>query len=300
MSVQREGGARLHDRSPCHDDDEFCLLLPLCCGEYIYSSRNPSRTLDRECIHRHRNVHSPSQKADTYFFQRGVAGSPDRSMQTRPRRKAAGEAGVRVKRCVDEICRPVGCDDGLNFATWVDGDKVQKKRLRLQNDHRGWGVVALGDAVVFNKNDVITEYVGTRVCNAMAKAMDVEGKATHIAALPGGEWCIDGYRKEQLDRSGAAAWGSLVNDPWGMGGKVANCRTHATKCVNGERVRGEARLFMVATRDIRGGEEVLLDYKGAGGLRYLMEGKVPQLQDPHWVKAKTACAETAMDVAFTK
>lgn len=174
-------------------------------------------------------------------------------------------------------------EDDSEFPLWVEGRVL----LVVQRTHHcGWGLFVThqlqhqlqGAAptldhppVVFKRFDVVTEYRGTPITAEESKRLTESKNDDYVAALPPGSSgdryvAIDGLRYDELRRLGLpqTGLGSMANDPLGSG-QVANVALHATNVVNGTK-QPRRRLFLRAIRDIRAGEELRLDYDGAGGL----------------------------------
>lgn len=228
----------------------------------------------------------PSFQAET---STGCCSSASHGAPGRPQRpqRASAAAGKRRPYTDGEEEE----DDGLAFPCWAGGPPRAPLLAVLLTDDCGWGLFvahpspswdqscgqlhgATPTPVVFKSSDVVTEYRGNRITEERSKHLSESRNDAYVAALPpdgsgDGHVAIDGWRYEDLRRLGLpqTGLGSMANDPHGSG-RVANVALHATNVVNGTK-QPQRRLFLRATRDLRAGDEVLLDYRGAGGLSRL-------------------------------
>ena len=145
-----------------------------------------------------------------------------------------------------------------------DGSSLDVKR-----SNHGWGVfVAKG--VSFHEGDVATEYCGKRITDTQSAVLRATKRDHYIAAIPKQKHnkitAIDGFMYDAIVTAKCGV-GSMVNDPLGSG-RQANVVLYASRHVAGL-VGRDLRLFLLVIRDIHSGDELLLDYMGAGGLQYL-------------------------------
>lgn len=155
-------------------------------------------------------------------------------------------------------------DDGI---CWDYMSSLHDGVLELQfTDDKGWCVkVRRSDPpnldVVIPANVIITEYEGVYLKRSASQLPD----SAYLASLSSrSDFDIDGYRQPHIiARGGGTGLGSLINDP--RPDRSANCILYATRSVQGVRQKRE-RLFACSTSPLRQGDEVLLNYKGGGGL----------------------------------
>lgn len=181
-------------------------------------------------------------------------------------------------------------EDDSEFPLWGKEGRVLLDVQRTQ--HYGWGLFVTHQLqgatptldhppVVFKRFDVVSEYRGTLITAEQSRRLTESENDDYVAALPPGSSgdrhvAIDGHRYDELQRLGLpqTGLGSMANDPLGSG-RAANVALHATNVVNGTK-QPRRRLFLRAIRDLRAGDEVLLDYDGAGGLDRAVAARQPR------------------------
>ena len=181
-------------------------------------------------------------------------------------RNGGGAGATAARRRKPQRRQPREWDESLDprfdfYNTAYKSGLGQGKLEIFDTEAHGKGVRAL---VALPANAILTKYEGSLVDAEQLDNLS-DSQRAYVAALPPGRgaWCaVLGLRFDEIQaRRKGAGLGSLVNDPRGSD-RAANCATYSPQM--GPK---NPSLYIVSTREIEPGEELLLNYGDGGGLQ---------------------------------